>query len=380
MTNSGTLSGLILAVTSQCNLRCRYCFQDRRSSQRMDSDVLKSAIDLALSSGPSTLRIFFTGGEPLLEFPLLCAAVRYGLEKCAPTSKLEFRVSTNGTLLNNEALSFFDEHQFEIQLSFDGVPRAQDLRACGTFDLLDGLLDRLPDDYPILFCSRLKICITLSPEGVPWLADSIRYFCEKGVRRISITPTADGESGPFQHYDSALDAQFRRITDISLDFYRSTGRVPLLHFRPGPPSEAARRSDGAICSVPSGRSLVVDVDGQACKCPLMAESYQRLELSPLALQLRRLRLGDIRDPDFYERLRSLPKEAEKLEIFHHRQQKYSSHEHCADCRYLDRCVICPVSIARIPGNSDPRRIPGFYCAYNRNLLRYRDLFLREAGM
>ncbi len=380
MTDSGVLSGLILTVTSECNLHCRYCFQDRRSSRRMDSSVLKSAVDLTLSAGPPVLRIFFTGGEPLLEFPLICAAVRHAEERCAPRTKLEFRISTNGTLLDDEVLSFLDAHRFEIQLSFDGIPPAQDLRATGSFALLDRLLGRLPDDYPILFHRCLKICITLSPAGIPWLADSIRYFSAKGIRRISITPTVDVEAGPAQDCGSELDSQFRQIVDVSLDFYHSTGKIPLLHFLPSARSEVARRRGGAICSVPSGRSVVVDVDAQVYKCPLLAESCQRLESSPLALQLRGLRVGDIRDPDLYERLSSLPKKAERLEIFHHREQKYSSHARCADCRYLRRCVICPVAIARIPGNTDPCLIPDFYCAYNRSMLKYRDIFLHEAGL
>ena len=70
-----------------------------------------------------------------------------------------------------------------MQLSFDGVPAAQDLRGPGTFAVLDRLLDRLREDHPDFFSEKLSVALTLVPSTIPFLADSIEYFLRKGVQQ-----------------------------------------------------------------------------------------------------------------------------------------------------------------------------------------------------
>ena len=55
------------------------------------------------------MNIGFYGGEPLLEFPLLKKAVEYS-EQQFEGKKLTFNITTNGTLLNDEMIYFFQEH------------------------------------------------------------------------------------------------------------------------------------------------------------------------------------------------------------------------------------------------------------------------------
>ena len=44
---------------------------------------------------------------------------------------------------------------------------------------------------------------------------------------------------------------------------------------------------------------------------------------------------------------------------------------------VDACSPCPLSIGHIPGNSDPRRIPDFVCAFHMLVGEYRERFPRE---
>ena len=76
---------LILQVTQQCNLRCKYCaysgnyYNREHSSERMSFDIAKKAIDFYLerSDSANELRLGFYGGEPLLEYELIKKCVDY---------------------------------------------------------------------------------------------------------------------------------------------------------------------------------------------------------------------------------------------------------------------------------------------------------------
>lgn len=70
------MGNLILQVTQQCNLRCKYCaysgnyYNRSHTSNRMDFETAKKAIDFYLkrSEKADQLALSFYGGEPLLEF------------------------------------------------------------------------------------------------------------------------------------------------------------------------------------------------------------------------------------------------------------------------------------------------------------------------
>jgi sulfatase maturation enzyme AslB (radical SAM superfamily) len=333
------LKELILVLTAQCNSNCSYCYQTARSPLRLDWDTLVSSIDRALELSPAGLKVVFVGGEPLLEFPNIQKAVEH-----ASGRRVEYAISTNGSLLDAAAVSFFDEHDFEIQLSFDGVEQAQDYRQKGSFARLDRLLDELRAKNPRLFRGRLRISATLAPAAIPHAADSVRYFLAKGVRHVAIAPSVTGSAGWEELAYDELDRQFAQIFQESLQHYRDTGQVPLTLFRKLDGEETPHAADGSMCGVWDRDTTVVDADGREYLCAMFAESYQP-------------------PPPFLD-----------PEIFRHKERKYSSYRRCGDCEYLRECAVCPVSIAHIPGNRDPHRIPDFLCAFNQITLHHRTLF------
>jgi len=52
------------AITDQCNRKCDYCSIWRRPNRDLSTSVILQIVDALAESG--TLRISFTGGEPLL--------------------------------------------------------------------------------------------------------------------------------------------------------------------------------------------------------------------------------------------------------------------------------------------------------------------------
>lgn len=151
------LKELILQVTQQCNLRCSYCtysgkyYNREHSDKKMSFNVARKAIDFYFEHSTETdqLNIAFYGGEPLLEFPLIKKCVEYA-EKKVYDKKLNFFITTNGTLLTDEVILFMIKHRFAMTISLDGGKEEHDVNrkfrnGKGSFDIIVKNLQRLRD-------------------------------------------------------------------------------------------------------------------------------------------------------------------------------------------------------------------------------------------
>jgi sulfatase maturation enzyme AslB (radical SAM superfamily) len=374
------LRRLVVALTDACNLRCAYCFQQLKGSRRLAWPALRRALDLVLSGGPRDVRIVFTGGEPLLAFGTLVRAVGYVEAHRPPGLRVEYGIVTNGLPLGEEQAAFLVEHDFRVDLSFDGARPAQDLRGPGTFPTLHALLARLAHEHPAWFAKRLTVAMTLCRANLPWLADSVEYFLGTGIDKIALSPALARDDGWTRADTRRLDGQFRRVYGLSVRHYRRAGRIPFLLFRKPAPATARPARRGAMCRVGAGDVLALDANGQAYPCLLFADAYRAEHSSLLEAPARRLALGGVADPAFLDRLAALPRAARRERLLGARHRKRSSDRRCADCEYLDRCTVCPASIAVVSGNRDPDRIPDFQCAFARIALKYQDRFLAQPGL
>jgi sulfatase maturation enzyme AslB (radical SAM superfamily) len=371
---TGVFRSLHLVLTSRCNQRCIYCYQTARTGARMSWDTAARALDLLLQSGRESTELVFYGGEPLLEASLLRRALRYLEERSPSGITVRPLLSTNGTLLDDAAADFLVDHRVRIQLSFDGARAAQEYRSEGSFGKLDALLSRLRRRHPWFYRDRLDLSVTLTPAAIPHLADSIRYFLGREIRRIRIAPTLVPAPDWRKERIDALRREFDRVGRICLDHYRRTGEIPVTIFRGARDGGGGRRrDDGAICAAASGESLTVDADGSVYGCVTLAESYQSFPPGGLSDRLRAMRLGSIADRAIQGRLPVYRRAARAARIFHHEEGKRSSYGRCSSCRFLDGCLVCPVSAVHAPGG-DPTRLPDFPCAFYRTALAWRERF------
>jgi sulfatase maturation enzyme AslB (radical SAM superfamily) len=282
-------------------------------------------------------------------------------------------------LLESEQADFLARHRFFTQVSFDGVPSAQRLRGEQTFPVLDALLDRLRAQYPEFYDRDLQVSLTLTPETISSLADSIDYFVRtKHLRNIAISPVTTPATDWRPERIDELDRAIESIFDISLQHFERTGEVPVQMFRRSgrPPATHAERVP--MCRIGGDEldEIAVDVDGQAHGCLMFAGSYQVLPTVFLRSRVEAMRLGDVRDLNFDRRVTGFPEAARSTALFHDKQLKYSSYRRCADCEHLAECIVCPMSIGRHEGEDDPHRVPDFNCAFSLVSLKYRARFPR----
>ncbi|MCF6188154.1 MAG: radical SAM protein [Desulfobulbaceae bacterium] len=137
---------MILAITSRCNLCCRYCYQEAgRDGEDMTDEILDNALSLiAGQNAPCHVQI--TGGEPTL---LPDRIARIGDRCRAMAGAPTLAIQTNGTLLTPELVRLFQKYAIQVGVSLDGPPDIQEEIRGKAADTLRGL--KLLEDYDIPF-------------------------------------------------------------------------------------------------------------------------------------------------------------------------------------------------------------------------------------
>lgn len=116
---------ITLEVNQICNLRCSYCYLGEKKNQLMPEKVARYGLEIAFLNAEKhkdrRLWVDFVGGEALLSFPFLQKLVEF-IEKEANRRKLfvTYSMTTNGTIMNREILSWLIEHSVRLKLSIDG--------------------------------------------------------------------------------------------------------------------------------------------------------------------------------------------------------------------------------------------------------------------
>lgn len=115
---------LALAVTGSCNFACRYCYAAPLDAQDMSIDTAFKALKLAAQSRENFV-LQFTGGEPLLNFPVI---KKIAMQVIAQKLPAKMQIQTNCSLMTDEIADFLYEHKIAIGVSLDGRPGVNDLQ------------------------------------------------------------------------------------------------------------------------------------------------------------------------------------------------------------------------------------------------------------
>lgn len=175
-----------LHLTDACNLACRYCYV-KQDTHYMSEEVARAAVNLAAGTGCHCGIIFF-GGEPLLCRERIVETVRYaeGLQKDGK-GPFHYKITTNGTLLDESFLRYSAEHEIFIALSHDGIQPAHDLNrvhsdGTGTFADLEARAKLLLQYRPYA-----PVMMTVPPNAVAHYLEGVEYLYNLGFRYLICT-------------------------------------------------------------------------------------------------------------------------------------------------------------------------------------------------
>jgi uncharacterized protein len=166
---------LTLQVTQQCNLRCGYCaysgvYNNNRvhTNKRMSLETAQKAIKFFLdrNNGISDIVIGFYGGEPMLELDLIKQCVDYATS-LVEGKRIRFNMTTNGTLLNDDAVDYLVKNDFTLGISLDGAKQEHDINrkfanGKGSFDTIIANIERIHRRYPE-YSNHIMIMTTINP-------------------------------------------------------------------------------------------------------------------------------------------------------------------------------------------------------------------------
>jgi uncharacterized protein len=210
----GAISHAVLFLTQRCNLRCTYCYGAGGGyghPGEMRPEVALRAVDWLIEQSGSLkkLSLQFFGGEPLLQLAELREITLYAKEKAGRQRKeISFSITTNGSLLDDGAISFLKEMTFRVTVSFDGPQDVQDAQR--PFLSGKGSYARVAENVKKLLAvmpeSRCRPTLTNGGDARR-IRDSLREagFCNIGVGLVSPSLFSNGRELFQRGVDGVLD-------------------------------------------------------------------------------------------------------------------------------------------------------------------------------
>ena len=255
-----------LFPTSDCNLRCTYCYaRGGETHVYMSLDIAKSAIDLivrnALSKRVGEIKVnFHGGGEPTLGWDLLVKTYEYA--KCQAEEnglRAKFSTATNG-VLSSRRVRWLAENFDKIIVSFDGTKQAQDLhrpKANGSGSFRDVFQTmKILDSYSFPYSIRA----TISSKTVNNMKEMV-VFCHENLstRYLHVEPVFS--CGRCEG-DKSLEPQPSTFIRSFIDAKREAEKRKVKLFYSG---ASLDRVSASFCGV-SGENFAVTPDGYVTSC------------------------------------------------------------------------------------------------------------------
>lgn len=271
------LTGLSLHIAHACNLRCAYCFAGGGTyhgpAAMMPAETARQAVDFLLANAhPSAaLSLEFFGGEPLLNREVLAATAAYAREREKALGRpITLTISTNGTILDAEALAILERYRIDVVISLDGRPEVHnavrtDARGRPTDEPIRAGIRALMASPEQPDRPRCYIRAVFTRQNLDFTAD-ILHLLDLPADGVSLEP-AVGSGGGWSLGEAdvaAAEAEYERLALALAERWRNGGAGEFLPFQlpPAPPSPwESGRGCGAGVS-----ELAVAPDGSLYPC------------------------------------------------------------------------------------------------------------------
>ena len=338
---------LILQVTQGCNLRCNYCsysgaYKNRTHSHNfMSVDTAERAIDFFMkrTKDSNNVTVSFYGGEPLLNLNLIKHCVSY-IEERYYGKNIDFAMTTNGTLLDDNSIAFFANKGFNLLISLDGPKEIHDKHRRfasndeGSFSVIMDNIAKIKELYPAYYQANVRFnavsdmtqsfsCVNefvsgeeLFGEGNQFMLNYVNNHYSDQKKEVSDDFFADREYEFFKFLLSKLGEFSREKTSYLLDsqFFgiymhcfknieMEQERIPKKFHHSGP-------------CIPGVSRLFADTSGRFFPCERVSELSETVVI------------GDV------ENGISLNKATKILNL------EATTHSKCQNCWAYRQCTIC----------------------------------------
>ena len=266
-----------IAVTYDCNLRCFYCYENRRSErlEAADVDRILSRLDTSMEKAQQrTVHVDWYGGEPLLNLEFIeYASPRLREHVAARNFAYSASIISNGTRWPDDPAAFVRRHAIrEVQISFDGA-RGQHNKYRAFHDQRGSSFDEAVRVVDALV-SECKVNVRLNLDANS--ARTVSRFLEFTMARRWFQPPNRGVLQPARLAAFSKRSAFMESSQLSVTDFEglkahirriSAGAVRI---------EEAETIDGfprprtSVCAALASTSFVVGADVREYRCGLQA--------------------------------------------------------------------------------------------------------------
>jgi len=176
----------------------------------MRPETARRAIDFLAEDADDACTITLFGGEPLIELDLIKEIVSYAESRYGP--RIQFRMSTNGTLLDPGTLAYLRDHDIHFVLSLDGDEPQHDAnrRFAGGRSSYQSIVRNLPDVFSF---NPYTIAVSVvSPNTADRIAAGVRHLFGKGFRYV--LQTLDYAAPWKDEHINALRSQYLELAEF----------------------------------------------------------------------------------------------------------------------------------------------------------------------
>lgn len=194
-----SISVLIKPASSNCNLKCSYCFYNSISEKRtiknygiMEIDTIESIVKKVFEFADYSCTFAFQGGEPTLagiDFfeQLMNFQKRYNTKNI----KVYNSIQTNGIAIDEKWAKFFSRNNFLVGISLDGYKKVHDVNRIETGG--KGSFSRVIKAISILndFKVNYNILFVVNASTARHANKIYKYFKESCFEYIQFIPCID---------------------------------------------------------------------------------------------------------------------------------------------------------------------------------------------
>lgn len=326
---------LSLYVTTNCNLRCSYCYVNKSEQKDMDEGCIEPVIKfiekmLTINNDDEVVINFF-GGETLLRRKFIEDFIEK-IEKQIKV-KIKYFMTTNGTLLTKENVDFLKENMFSLSISVDGTPKIHDQErkfpdGKGSWEIIQKNLKYTLDKFP-----NAMARITFNSQTYKGLEESIEFLIREGFRMIKAIP---------DYFDCRWDEQevetlkgvLLRIRKMYKEKWKSGGIILSLF-----------DNELKNCGDCTGgyHEFSIDVHGNIFPCTYSVEFPE-------------FKIGNVIQENTYE-----------VPQYHIKEEERKS---CKGCKYFKCCISGKCLFMNYKMSGKFYEPNGFFCAYQKMLYHF----------
>ncbi len=174
---------ICISINNDCNLRCKYCHFHEKESYIQSADmnvfeILDNVIAYIEKNNIPLFKIGFVGnGEPLLAFSKLKSYIEY-IAPYLKNGRISAYTITNGLLVDEEKLLFFQKHKINLGFSLDGLKNIHDKWRCNSYDKVIEKIElykKIMGKYPSINC-------TVGADTLKYEDETIAFFKQFNTR------------------------------------------------------------------------------------------------------------------------------------------------------------------------------------------------------